>query len=258
MFDSLQMIKVSNGEGCRKSCKASSSIWISLPFFCFFKHDHNIHIYAALHEDLHNCTCSYAWSLCSYYLWKCMFLCMWKCMLLLLLFTCYLELLICLICILFICLLLLFTCYMELLHLLLLLLISFCCCSMLAAFLFNCCCSPFVAAICLLYTSSVFTIDVILGCDDLLFKFFIYYCGIWNQVGNVFMTVVEVSCLIGTPSRVGWLDVNQSWLKPLHTLLVGNHSNWEPCRSISFSFLEIHLHEWYYESFFNMIWALRI
>ena len=35
MLVSLQRIKVSNGEGCRRSCKACSSLRISLPLFFF-------------------------------------------------------------------------------------------------------------------------------------------------------------------------------------------------------------------------------
>jgi len=48
------------------------------------------------------------------------------------------------------------------------------------------------------------------------------------------------------PFMCCWLDVNQSWLKPLPLLLVGRQSNWAPPHSITFSFLEFHHHAWYF------------
>jgi len=76
-----------------------------------------------------------------------------------------------------------------------------------------------------------------------------------DTIGDM-LTVDWDPGLIGTPSCVvGWMSINLDWNPFL--LLVGCQSNWAPSRSITFS-LEIHHHVWYSDSFFSVIWALRI
>jgi len=180
-------------------------------------------------------------------------------LLLLLLFIWCLDLILCLLCFLFIC--HLHDVYMV---------------SGAAFFSWTCSCwSPFANFLCLLAfsstaavlllflvfawsTSCVFTTAVIVGCDEAVLKILYTIVGFGNKLGMFWWRWMESHVwLEPLHVLVGWMSISLDW-KPLHTLLVGHHSNWAPSRSITFSFLEIHLHEWYYESFFNVTWALRI